>query len=186
MIEEAELGKRIKQYRKDRGLTLQELAEKTGYTKGYLSKIENSGKGPPVSVLINISKTLDISISDIFGEPQESSPICVVKKRERRSIARDGSLFGYAYETLAHNFPKKHMQPFIAKIPLNPKENVIFQHKGEEMSFLLEGKAKFFHGEKEFILEEGDCVYFDAGITHYAVSLEDKEAICLLVIYTPE
>ena len=40
MFEEAELGKRIQQHRMNKGLTLQELAEKTGFTKGYLSKIE--------------------------------------------------------------------------------------------------------------------------------------------------
>jgi transcriptional regulator with XRE-family HTH domain len=186
MIEENELGKRIQQYRINKGLTLQELAEKTGYTKGYLSKIEKAEKAPPVSTLINLAKALNISISEIFGEVEESSPICLVKKWERRIIARDGSVFGYAYQTLAHKFRNKHMEPYFLTLPLVPKENVLFQHKGEEILFVLEGTMKFFHGEKEFIVEEGDCIYFDGSIPHFGVCQGNKEVKCLMVIYTPE
>jgi len=186
MVEEKELGKSIKQHRINKGLTLHELAEKTGHTKGYLSKIENSEKAPPVSTLINIAKALNISISEIFGEVEENSPICLVKKSDRRVIARDGSVFGYAYETLAHKFHNKKMEPYFLTIPLAPKENVLFQHKGEELVFVLEGKFKFYYGEKEFTLEEGDCIYFDSSIPHYPVTQGEKEAKCLIVIYTPE
>ena len=186
MIEEKTFGKRIKQYRISKGLTLKELAEKAGLTKGYLSKIESSGKAPPVSTLINLAKALNINISDIFGEPEENSNFCLVKKSDRRIIARDGSVFGYAYQTLGHKFYNKHMDPYFLTVPLKPKENVLFQHKGEELLFVLEGTMKFFHGEKEFIVEEGDCIYFDSSIPHYPVCIGNKEVKCLMVIYTPE
>lgn len=186
MIDESELGKIIRQYRIEMGLSLQELAEKSGISKGYLSKIEKAKKAPPVSTLINLAKGLNIRFSDIFGLVEENSPVCLVKKRDRRAIARDGSVFGYAYETLAHKFHNKHMEPYILTLPLHPKENVIFQHKGEEMMFVLEGTMKFFHGEKEFIVEEGDCVYFDGSIPHYGVCSDGREVKCLMVIYTPE
>jgi transcriptional regulator with XRE-family HTH domain len=186
MFEEMQLGKRIQQYRINKGLTLQELAEKTGYTKGYLSKIENAEKAPPVSTLINIAKALNIGISEIFGETEENSPICLIKKADRRVIARDGSVFGYAYETLAHKFRNKHMDPYFLTVPYKPKENVLFQHKGEEILFVLEGTMQFFHGEKEFIVEEGDCIYFDGSIAHYGVCRGNKEVKCLMIIYTPE
>lgn len=186
MVEESELGRRIQGFRVEKGMTLQELAEKTGYSKGYLSKIENAEKAPPVSTLINIARALGIKISEIFGEIEEGSPICLVKKWERRPIARDGSVFGYAYETLAHKFHNKHMDPYILTLPLQPKENAIFQHKGEEMLFVMEGTMKFFYGDKEFIVEEGDCIYFDGSIPHYGICEGNKEVKCLMVIYTPE
>jgi mannose-6-phosphate isomerase-like protein (cupin superfamily) len=153
-----------------------------------LSKIENAEKAPPVSTLINLARAMDISISEIFGEPEKnsSSPICLVKKGERRIIVRDGSVFGYAYQTLAQKFYNKKMEPYFLTLPLKPKENVLFQHKGEEMVFVLEGTFKFFYGEKEFILEEGDCIYFDSSIPHYPVCIGNKEVKCLMVIYTPE
>ena len=73
MVDETQLGKRIQHYRTSKGLTLQDLAEKTQVQPGaILSKIENSEKAPPVSTLINIAKALNIGISDIFGETEES------------------------------------------------------------------------------------------------------------------
>ena len=186
MIEEAEVGKRIQQYRTSKRLTLQELAEKTGLTKGYLSKIEKAKKAPPVSTLINLAKAFRISISEILGEIEDSkSPICLVKKKDRPFIARDGTVFGYAYQTLAHRFHSRHMEPYILTLPLKPRQNALFQHKGEEMMFVLEGTMKFFHGEKEFIVEEGDCIYFDASIPHYGICRENKEVKILMVIYSP-
>ena len=186
MIEEQRLGGKIQQYRISKGLTLQELAEKTGITKGYLSKIEKSKKAPPVSTLINLAKALNKSVSEIFGEGEEFSPICLIKKGDRRFIARDGAVFGYAYQSLAHKFHNKHMEPYILTLPLKAKQNALFQHKGEEMLFVLEGTMRFFHGEKEFIVEEGDCVYFDGSIPHYGVCEGNKEVKCLMVIYAPE
>jgi transcriptional regulator with XRE-family HTH domain len=186
MLKENEIGKRIKEYRKDRGISLQGLAEKTGYTKGYLSKIEKAEKAPPVSTIINIAKALNITLPEIFGETGENCTACLVNRSERHDIARDGTVFGYAYQTLAHKFLNKHMDPYILTLPVSPREKAIFQHKGEEMLFVLEGTMKFFHGEKEFIMKEGDCLYFDGSIPHYGFCLNNEEVKCLMVIYTPE
>ena len=186
MIEEAEIGKRIRKYRRIKKVTLQNLAEKTGFTKGYLSKIENTPKAPPVSTLIMLSKALDISLSDIFGESAGRRPACLVKKKERPVVVRDGTLFGYAYQRLADKFYDKHMQPYILTLPRRVKKNAFFQHTGEEILFVLEGTMKFFHGKNEYLMEEGDCLYFDAAFPHCGVCHGEKEVKCLMVIYTPE
>ena len=186
MIEEAEVGKKIKEYRTAKKITLQELARKTGFTRGYLSKIENTKKAPPVSTLIVLSKALEISISDIFGETADRNPACLVKKNERPVMVRDGTVFGYAYQMLAHKFYNKHMHPYLLTLPKNVKENALFQHMGEEILFVLEGMMRFFHGEKEYLMEEGDCIYFDASIPHYGICQGKKEVKCLMVIYTAE
>ncbi len=186
MIQESALGKRIKEFRMKKGLTLQMLEEKTGFTKGYLSKVENTKKAPPVSTLVVLAKALEVSLSEIFGEKEENSAISLVKKNERQVVARDGTVFSYSYQTLAHKFYKKHMEPYILTLPVKPKEVPLFQHAGEEILFVLEGTMKFFHGDREFIVEEGDCLYFDAGVPHHGICQGKKEVKCLMVIYTPE
>ena len=186
MIQESELGKRIKEFRMKKGLTLQKLEEKTGFTKGYLSKVENTKKAPPVSTLVVLAKALEVSLSEIFGEKEEKSTISIVKSNERQVVARNGTAFGYSHQTLAHKFYKKHMEPYILTLPVKPKQVSLFQHDGEEMLFVLDGTMKFFHGDQEFIAEEGDCLYFDASIPHYGICQGKKEVKCLMVIYTPE
>ena len=186
MIQESELGKRIKEYRMKRELTLQEMEEKTGFTKGYLSKVENTKKAPPISTLIVLAKALGISLSEILGETEERNKISLVKKIERQVVARNGTVFGYSYQTLAHKFYKKQMEPYILTLPVKPKQVPLFQHEGEEILFVLEGTMKFFHGDQEFVVEEGDCLYFDASIPHHGICQGKKEVKCLMVIYTPE
>jgi transcriptional regulator with XRE-family HTH domain len=186
MIKESELGKRIKEYRVKRELTLQEMEEKTGFTKGYLSKVENTKKAPPISTLIVLAKALGISLSEILGETEERNKISLVRKIERQVVARNGTVFGYSYQTLAHKFYKKQMEPYILTLPVKPKQVPLFQHDGEEILFVLEGTMKFFHGDLEFIVEEGDCLYFDASIPHHGICQGKKEVKCLMVIYTPE
>ena len=186
MKEEAEINKRLKDLGIRSKLTLEELAKKSGFSKGYLSKIENTTKAPPVSTLIVLSKVFNINISEIFGEAQTKDPASLVRKRERRIMARDGSVFGYSYETLAHKYPNKHMEPFIVTLPPKVNQKHIFQHEGEEMVFMLEGSMKVVHGDREFFLEEGDCIYFDANIPHHPVPLGKKEVKFLMVIYSSE
>ena len=82
-------------------------------------------------------------------------------------IARDGSAFGYSYEAIAYKFPNKKMEPFILTLPVNLKKKSIFQHEGERILFVLEGTMKFFHGNEEYIVEKGDCLYFDSSFSPF-------------------
>lgn len=185
MLPESDIGSNIRKIRKSKKLTLDELAGKSGISKGYLSKVENSDKSPPVSTLINIAKALGVTISDLFGESREAKSFSIVKKNERQVMARSGTIFGYFYETLAHNYPHKKMEPYILTIPVHKGGQVVFQHKGEEMLLMLQGKMKFAVGENENLLEEGDCIYFDSGLAHRGTVIGNEEVKCLIVIFTP-
>jgi transcriptional regulator with XRE-family HTH domain len=181
-IVESEIGKRIKAFRTIKSITLEQLANLTGFTKGYLSKVEKSEKSPPVSTLGVIARALDVTISAILGEENPAVPLCLVKKGERPLISRNGTAFGYSYEAIAYKFPNKKMEPFILTLPVNPKKT-IYRHEGEELLYVLEGTMKFLHDNKEYIVEEGDCIYFDSGLPHFGESTGNKRVRCLMVIY---
>ena len=185
MISEAQIGKTIKALRLSRKFTLETVAARSGLTKGYLSKVENSKKSPPVSTLIVIAKALGVTLSQIFGEENNVVRCSVVKKSQRRFMAKSGTSFGYFYETLAHAYPEKKMEPSILTIPADSKESLIFQHEGEEMMLVVEGAMRFFHGEETYLLETGDCVYFDSSIPHYGLPADQRDVKCVMVIYVP-
>jgi transcriptional regulator with XRE-family HTH domain len=182
---ESEIGRRIKASRINKKFTLEQLANQTGFTKGYLSRIEKSEKSPPLSTLGIIARALGITISFLVGEEEQQTSIGIVKKGERPLFARKGTAFEYSYEAVAHTYPNKKMEPFILTLPLKPKKKTIAQHEGEEILFVLEGTMKFLHGNREYIIEEGDCIYFDSSFPHFGESLGRKEAKCFMVIYTP-
>jgi len=185
MLPESEIGSNIRRLRKASGLSLDALAKETGFTKGYFSKVENSDKAPPVSTLVVIAKALGVTISEVFGEGQMATSATMVRKSERKFMARDGAAFGYSYETLAHTFPHKRMEPYILTIPADSTESAVFQHRGEEMLLVLQGIMRFRHGKEEFLMHEGDCIYFDSNIPHYGLPQGDQDVVCVMVIYVP-
>lgn len=185
MLPETEIGKNIRKIRRRKNQTLNRIARQTGFTKGYLSKVETSDKAPPVSTLINIAAAFNVSVSELLGEQLDNEGAAVVKKEERQLMARDGTAFGYSYETLAHKYTHKHMAPFILTIPEGIEQHPLFQHGGEEMLMVQKGTLKFIVGENEYILEEGDCIYFNSGIPHRGFSIGKDPVKCLIVIYTP-
>jgi len=186
MISEKEIGTRIKKYRRLAGMTLESLAGKTGFTKGYLSKVENSTKSPPVSTLIRIGKALKVDISNFFGESKGGETLCMVRKNERVAMARNGTTFGYSFESLAHKYLRKHMEPYILTLPNHLDKVPMFKHEGEELFFVLEGKLNFTHGGRQYVLNAGDCIYFDSGIEHTGVAIGDEACRCLIAIYAPD
>jgi transcriptional regulator with XRE-family HTH domain len=185
VILEAEIGGRIKALRTEKGITLEQLAQHTGFTKGYLSKVEKSKKAPPVSTLGNIARAFNVTISSLLGEETQRSSLCLVRKTERPHVARDGTAFGYSYEAMAYKYPNKIMEPFILTLPIRPKKKTFYQHEGEELLFVLEGTMKFTHGGQEYIAAEGDCVYFDSSLPHFGESIGQDEVKCFMVICNP-
>jgi transcriptional regulator with XRE-family HTH domain len=185
MLSEDKLGLRIREMRQARGLSLDKLAQKTGFTKGYLSKVENSDKAPPVSTLIVLAEALGTTISELFGEQQPHSACSLVKKDQRLLMARGGTAFGYSYETLAHAYPNKRMEPYLLTIPAKNAKKAMFQHRGEEMMLVLQGAMHFTHGDQEYLVEEGDCIYFDSGIPHLGLAAGDQDVKCVMVIFVP-
>lgn len=183
VIDEAAIGKRIKSLRNEKRVTLEALAVQTGFTKGYLSKVEKSLKAPPVSTLGILARALNVSISTLLGEDSPAASICLVRKGERPQITRTGTNVGYSYEAVAHKFKNKVMDPFVLTLPVNPKKRVLYQHEGQEILFVLEGTMKFQHGTEALIAEEGDCVYFDSSIPHFGESVGKKAVKCFMVIF---
>jgi transcriptional regulator with XRE-family HTH domain len=185
---EAEIVQKINELRRARNLTLDKLAILTGLTKGYLSRIENSKKSPPVSTLAKIAGALGVDITQFFSHNSTSPEyvdMTITRKSERLKIGDRGTPYGYIYEAMAYRMIGKNMEPYVLTI-----DNEIydydqgFQHKGEEFLYVLEGKLEHYYEGQTYILEKGDSVYFDAGKPHYAKRIGMKKAKVLCIIFS--
>jgi mannose-6-phosphate isomerase-like protein (cupin superfamily)/DNA-binding XRE family transcriptional regulator len=193
-MQEELLTKRLKEIRVSKKITLEKLAKITGFSKGYLSQIENSDQPPPIYTLSRISKALGIDVADLFSRKTAIIPyqkIVVGRWNQRKPLtSRDGSSYGYmgyTYEDLAPDKKGKNMEPFIVTVGFDTKADIEkdFRHEGEEFNYVLQGTLEFFYdGQSYCVLEAGDCVYFDAEVPHSARSLGKKEAKVLIVIYS--
>jgi transcriptional regulator with XRE-family HTH domain len=186
---EETIARNINDLRKKRKITLDKLADLTGLTKWYLSKIERSQKAPPYSTLNKIAMAFGVDPASLLEEnPQEKGrlQISFTKKLEGKSInvvgsLAEGSLYGYNYEALAFDKSGKNMEPFIIEPSFD--EEAVFQHEGEEFMYVLEGTHELIYDGNRYIMEKGDSVYFDANVPHTGRSLGKKKAKLLAVMY---
>ena len=169
------IANRIKELRQRRKMTLDQLSSLTGLSKGYLSRIENSSRPPPLFTLDAIARALGVDSTFLIvgTDKLEESNICLVRNDERRSVEREPNPYKYTYEALAYKKPGKNMEPYLITVGFH-RDIVEYQHQGEE----------FFYGEKSFLVKEGDSLYFDASVPHSGVSISDQEAKILCIIYS--
>jgi transcriptional regulator with XRE-family HTH domain len=188
------IGEAISSLRTRLGMTLEQLSSLTGFTKGYLSKIENAKKVPPIGSLSRIARALKTDITELLkpapGQPAAQgqsgdSGFCVVRAADRQPAMRGGSAFGYDYVSLATGQTARKMEPFLFTFPSEIDKYVFFEHEGEEFLFVLTGKVEWQAGGSKLILEAGDSIYFNARLPHRGCSL-GGEASALVVVYSPE
>ena len=173
------IGKRLMNLRKERGLTLKNLANETGLSQQYISSVEKGEKIPPVSVLLQLSRALEIDSSILLRGEQESSDKETSEAYQKRTEA-------YTYETLTPEARHKHLKAF--KIFIDPEtvhKGVSYQHLGEEFHYVIKGKIEVMVGENKNILSPGQCLHFNSSIVHKLRNIGKEKAELLVVLYTP-
>ncbi|MFT5449504.1 MAG: transcriptional regulator with XRE-family HTH domain [Gammaproteobacteria bacterium] len=190
----ADLGDRLRSMRQAHGLTLDMLAQRTRYSKSYLSRIENGKKVPPLATLARIANAFGVQLGELLNSrsPQASAvvsagaPFCEIVRADRREeIIRGASALGYDYLSLANATAHRHMQPFLFTFPAEIDKHFFFEHEGEEFMFILSGTVEWQVGHEKHMLESNDSVYFDARLPHRGRAI-DGEAKAIVVLYAPD
>ncbi len=182
------IGRRIRELRKGKALTIKKMASGVGVSVGLISQIENEQVTPAISTLMKISSFLGVDITYFFQAEERGELFTVVRGKERFTSSRRGvgETFdlGYTYEALAFKQAKKHMEPFIVTFDMKEKgDTAFFSHEGEEFIYIMEGKVEFCIEDKSTILEENDSLYFDSSKLHGYRSLGSHPCMALAVIY---
>ncbi len=178
--DERSFGAKMKQLRQLRKVSLETLANRTGYAQRYLREIEEGIVIPPVSAVIQIAKVLSVdSGSFLSAEDQQTSE----KKRRESFLKRTQA---YAYKTLTPDAQTRHMKAFLVTIdPRQDHKMVEYRHEGEEFVFVLKGQIEVIVGENVNVVKKNGTLHFDSSITHKLRNLSDQQAKLLVVIYTP-
>jgi len=183
-MEEQMIARQIRRIRNEKGLTLEEVAKRTGFTKGLLSKIENNKVSPPVSTLATIARALNVSMGDFFS-PADLQQIKIVRSEERLLYYPENLPKGQKIENLISGFQRQKMEPIIMTIEdADSYEIKFYNHPGQEFIFVLEGSMGYHYRDEELILNEGDCLYFDAENLHGPLPIRGQRVEYLSVLAT--
>ena len=181
---EEEIGRRIKMIRQEKGLSLAELSNLTGFDIDLLAQIEDNRVQPQLGTVMKLSKALDSAFSRLVSGVGDKI-YSITRKNERKIISRSTSLKGqrqiYTYRSLAPEVKGRHMEALVVQLDENPDEEMSV-HGGEEFIYVLEGRVSLTIGKDRFDLEPGDSVYY-LSTTPHLISSKDGQATILAVIY---
>lgn len=179
------LGRRIKELRREQGLTLQQLGDRTGFSKSLLSKIENAQVSPPIGTLSKIARALGVPIGYFFEEEARQDRAIFVPRDQRQTMESTEHGSEYHYEHLAFGGAMlRLMEPFVISIgPNEQRAPNLFEHPGEEFILVLEGEMDFLFGNTSYHMTVGDSMYLDARVPH-GPRQTDGKPVSYLAIFT--
>lgn len=161
------LGPRIRQFRQNKGLTLNDIAEMTQFTAGYISQIERDIIEPSLSALRKIAKALGVPVYIFLEEPDIKSIKIKADKRQKLDLP-DTNI---TYEFLTPMVSNRELDPKMVMIyfQLNPEswsseESIV--HNADECIFALKGSVEVYLGEEKHCLSEGDSIYIKENVPH--------------------
>ncbi len=178
------LGDRIRILRKERKLTLVEIAQKTGIAQATLSRIETGTMTGTVESHAKIADAIGIGLAELYSGIDQNQDAIVHKKKEEESKVVHHSQ-SVQIELLTSESSKKKITPYLLTLQPNGQTSLESAERGvEKFFFVIEGEVKATIGTKEFFLKPNDTLYFDASLAH-AILNDKKNPAKILAAVSP-
>ena len=174
-----DIGAKIKRIRLSNQLTLEELANRSELTKGFLSQLERDLTSPSVATLENILEALGTNLKDFFSE-DEDEQIVFNKDDFFENIQYD-----YKISYIIPNAQKNKMEPILIELKEDKKSMEIDPHDGEEFGYVIQGKVTLVNGDEEYEVKKGETFYLKGNLPHYIINKNDTLAKVIWVSTPP-
>lgn len=179
-----QISNKIKSIRKGKNLTLQDIADRAGVTKGLISQIENSRTIPSLLVLIQIIQALEVDLDSFFAELSkysQESKIIVQRKADYERFEKEPSS-GYEYSRIfTKKFPQSTIDIVLLEIQPGSVRDFV-QTEAFEYKFIISGSVRYKFRDQEINLNAGDSMLFDGRLEHNPVN-EGDVPVQMLVVY---
>jgi transcriptional regulator with XRE-family HTH domain len=160
----ARISRRIRRWREDDALTLQELASRGGLATSTVQKVETGQMTPSLAVLLKLAHGLGRPLAELLEEDDLQVEVFHSKACERETVGGGGSL---VVERLSGNLQRPSLETWqVALDPGVSSGSDPIQYDGEELVVCEEGFVTFRVGEQEYPLHAGDSLHFKASIPH--------------------
>ena len=171
------LGPAVRRLRRERGLTLVELAGEVGTSVAHLSRLESGGRQPSLEGLLRIAAALGVEVDELLAAPEEPRPGTVVRGRTAPFYG-DG---GFRFQPLIPEAGPEGLAAVKIVFPVGRAESGYKEHEGEEWIYVLSGRLRLTLGGESTVLEPGDAAYFNGLLPHRWDVLGEEDVEMLMV-----
>ncbi|GGB12941.1 MULTISPECIES: helix-turn-helix domain-containing protein [Mucilaginibacter] len=183
-----QISNRIKERRREKNITVQELAIRANVSKGLISQIENSRTIPSLIVLIDIIKALEIDLNEFFKDMRSKSdhlPVLVKRKHEYDHFEKEHA-DGFHYQRI---FTQSISQSTVDIVILELEPDAsrpLVETEAFEYKYILSGQIAYQFDDDTITLNQGDSMLFDGRIPHTPKNMGDTTASMLVVYFFEE
>ncbi|MEV5332959.1 helix-turn-helix domain-containing protein [Streptomyces werraensis] len=167
------VGSRLRALRRDRGLTLADVAAATGVSESTLSRLESGRRRATLELLLPLSRTYDVPLDDLVGAPRTGDPRIHLKPVTR---------FGMTFVPLSRRPGGVHAFKLMIPARPEPAAPTPQTHEGFEWLYVLTGRLRLLVGERDLTLSPGEAAEFDTSLPHW-LGTADGKAVELLVLF---
>lgn len=159
------IGPKVRKLRRDRGLSLQQLAKRAGLSAAAIHKIENNGMTPTITTLLKLAAALNKSVGYFVDEGESPRAVEVVRRESRPPVFT--SKQGLALENISGRYGPFFLAGAEAEIlPRADSGPEPMVHQGEELVLVTKGALEFVIEEETYRLRTGDCIHFRTNRPH--------------------
>jgi transcriptional regulator with XRE-family HTH domain len=180
-----EISTKIKEIRRDKNITVQELADRVSVSKGLISQIENNRSVPSLLVLVNIIRTLEVDLNDFFKDIATNGsqqPVIIKKKSDYESFEKEQALRFMYQRIFTKAFKNSTVDIVLLELQLNATRPMVVT-EAFEYKYILSGNVEYVFEDQQYSLSEGDSMLFDGRLPHTPKNLTNQKAIMLIIYF---
>lgn len=175
-----DIGKKIKDLRRQKNLTQEELGERTDLSKGYISQLERNLCSPSMETFFNILEVLGSEPKDFFNEKLFDQRIYYPVEEHTIYDEYDN---GYLLKWLVPDSNEYDMEPVIITLKPGCEYKKFEPSMSESFIYVLEGAVSLRIGKKTYKANASESFYFKANESHQLFN-DTKEDVRVLIVAT--
>ena len=176
-----EIGNKIKELRMQKGLTQEELADRTELSKGFISQLERDLNSPSIATLIDLLQVLGTTPQEFFTEDETDTQVVF---HPQDFFEKEDSELLNKTEWIIPNAQKNMMEPIRVSLQPGGSTYIDVPHEGEEFGYVLTGAIRIHIGNKSYVAKAGDSFYYTPASNHY-ISCHGKAKAVFIWVSTP-
>ena len=173
-----DIGNKLKELRVLKGLTQEELADRSELSKGFISQLERNLTSPSITTLMDILQCLGTSIGEFFNEAPDEQ---IVFGKQDYFVKVDTE-YKNEIKWIIPNAQKNTMEPIYLTLEAGGSTCPNTPHEGEEFGYILQGTVSIHLGNKTYKAKKGESFYYTADKTHF---LSSKSGAVLIWVSSP-
>ncbi|WP_372623536.1 helix-turn-helix domain-containing protein [Falsiroseomonas sp.] len=181
----AGIGRRLRDLRRRRSLTLQALSEESGVSTGMLSQMERGVSAPSIRTLQRVAEALEVPIGWFFSDAPSSSgaPPWVLRRADRRRLSLGAS--GVTKELLAPAGDGAIELLYVTLEPGGSSGPTPYAHAGEDAGLVIEGSLRLEVDGQGCVLLAGDAFRFRSSLLHRFENAASSRTVVLWAVTPP-